>query len=125
MDPNHFKAFYNRAFCWDKLEKFNKAEEDYLTSIQLEPHNVSALHHLGSVREKMGGDKLPLALENFNTVLKIDSQYAPAYNGRGLVWDRFFKFDEAIRDFTQAIELEPKNAVYWHNRACCHRNSKK
>ena len=80
---------------------------------------------MGTVREKMGGEKLPLALENFNTVLTIDFKYAPAYNGRGLVWDRFFKFDEAVRDFSTAIELEPKNAVYWHNRACCHRNAKK
>jgi tetratricopeptide (TPR) repeat protein len=21
-DPNHFKAYYNRAFCWDKLNEY-------------------------------------------------------------------------------------------------------
>lgn len=64
------------------------------------------MHHLGTVREKIGGDRLELALENFNQVVKLDSKYAPAYNGRGLVWDRFFKFDEAISDFTSAVNLD-------------------
>ena len=41
------------------------------------------------------------------------------------MWDRFFKFDEAIADFTAAVNLDKSNAVYWHNRACCHRNTGK
>ena len=88
----------------------------------MQPKNVSALHHLGTIREKMGGDRLSLALENFNEVLEQDPSYAPSYNGRGLVWDRFFNFEEAINDFSRAIELDKMNAVYWHNRACCFRN---
>lgn len=54
------------------------------------------MHHLGTIREKIGGDRLPMALENFNQVLMQDEHYAPSYNGRGLVWDRFFKYEEAI-----------------------------
>ena len=93
-----------------------------MNAIKIQPQNISTLHHLGTVREKMGGDKLNQALENFNTVLNLDSTYAPSYNGRGLVWDRFFNFEEAIKDFSKAIELDSHNAVYWHNRACCFRN---
>lgn len=54
----------------------------------------------------MGGERLSLALENFNQVLQIDHNYAPSFNGRGLVWDRFFNFEEAIKDFTSAIDLD-------------------
>lgn len=88
----------------------------------LQPNNISALHHLGTIREKIGGEKLDEALENFNVVIQIDPKYAPSYNGRGLVWDRFYKFDEAIKDFTQAIKIDPNNPVYLHNRGCCFRN---
>ena len=35
MDPNHFKAFYNRAFCWDKIGKLEEAERDYLQAIKM------------------------------------------------------------------------------------------
>ncbi len=54
----------------------------------------------------MGGDRLSLALDAFNQVLALDPSYAPSFNGRGLVWDRFFNFEEAIKDFTGAIELD-------------------
>ena len=80
------------------------------------------MHHLGTIREKIGGEKLELALENFNTVIEIDPTYGPSYNGRGLVWDRFYKFDDAIKDFTKAISIDCKNPVYLHNRGCCYRN---
>jgi tetratricopeptide (TPR) repeat protein len=30
LDTKHFKAFYNRAFCWDKLSKLEEAEQDYI-----------------------------------------------------------------------------------------------
>ena len=29
IDPNHFKAYYNRAFCWDKLGRYSESEADY------------------------------------------------------------------------------------------------
>jgi tetratricopeptide (TPR) repeat protein len=70
----------------------------------------------------MAGDRLGQALDNFNQVLDLDKSYAPSYNGRGLVWDRFFNYEEAIKDFSKAIEFDTQNGVYWHNRACCYRN---
>lgn len=88
----------------------------------LQPNNVSALHHLGTIREKIGGDRLPLALKDFDKVIMMEQGYAPAYNGRGLVWDRLLHHEEALSDFSGAIKLDGKNAVYWHNRACCLRN---
>jgi hypothetical protein len=59
-----------------------------MQACKLQPGNVSALHHLGTIREKIGGDRLELALKDFEQVLKMEKNYAPAYNGRGLVWDR-------------------------------------
>ena len=32
----------------------------------MQAQNISALHHLGTIREKIGGDRLGIALENFN-----------------------------------------------------------
>jgi Flp pilus assembly protein TadD len=77
---------------------------------------------LGTIREKIGGERLELALQDFNKVISIDPNYAPSYNGRGLVKDRFQQMDEAIKDFSQAIAIDPQNPVYLHNRGCCYRN---
>jgi tetratricopeptide (TPR) repeat protein len=40
----------------------------------------------------------------------------------GSVSDRCRRTEEALVDFTKAIELEPDNAVYFHNRGFCLRN---
>ena len=61
------------------------SEEDYKQALLLQPDNVAALHHLGTIREKIGGDRLPMALHDFSLVLQIDPEYAHAFNGRGLV----------------------------------------
>jgi hypothetical protein len=45
------------------------SEEDYKRALLLQPDNVAALHHLGTIREKIGGDRLPMALQDFSLVL--------------------------------------------------------
>ena len=66
IDPKHFKAYYNRAFCHDKLGDLQQAELDYFQALKLQPKNINALHHLGTLMDKIGGDKLYKALEYFN-----------------------------------------------------------
>lgn len=74
-----------------------------MKAVSLQPRNISAIHHLGTIREKMGGDRLEMAMENFNEAIEIDPNYAPAYNGRGLVFDRFQEYEQAIEDFSRAV----------------------
>lgn len=71
-----------------------------MKACKLQPNNVSALHHLGTIREKIGGDRLPYALRDFDEIIQLDQAYAPAFNGRGLVWDRLLHHEEAVTDFT-------------------------
>lgn len=61
---------------------------------------------MGTIREKIGGDRLPLALKDFDQVLLMEKGYSPAYNGRGLVWDRLQQHEDALRDYTQSIKLD-------------------
>ena len=57
--------------------------------------------------------------------LAIDGNYAPAYNGRGLVYDKLNDFENACLDFNKSIELDQNNPVYIHNRGCCKRSMNK
>ena len=52
----------------------------------------------------------------------MDPSYAASYNGRGLVLDKTNNNEDAFKDFTKAVNLEPDNPVFIHNRACCLRN---
>ena len=39
-----------------------------------------------------------------------------------LVVCRLRRSDEALSDFSAALELEPSNPVFFHNRGFCYRN---
>ena len=39
-----------------------------------------------------------------------------AYGRRGLSYKKNWRLDEAIRDYTKAIEINPREADFWHNR---------
>jgi hypothetical protein len=47
------------------MGKFAEAERNYQQALTLQPQNVNVLHYLATVQEKLGGDKLAVALENF------------------------------------------------------------
>jgi tetratricopeptide (TPR) repeat protein len=92
------------------------------------------LHHLGSIFEKIGqnataenrkgsepksGKHLKKAQKYFLNALKLDPNYAPSYNGLGLVYDAFKKRDKALRNFEKALLIDPNNSIYLQNKACC------
>lgn len=130
LDPSKADFYHNRGFAYRKIKMYEDAIADYTQAVMIGEQDmkdgenpsksntklVRALHNLATIQEKLGGDYLGAALENFNKAIEYDPKYSPSFNGRGLVWDRLFNFEEAIKDFSQAIYLDQNHAVYWHNR---------
>ena len=58
------------------------------------------------------------ALADFDRAIDADASYAPAYDGRGL----FFRFypAQAVKEFGEAIGLDPNNAAYRTHRAAAY-----
>lgn len=54
LNPHHCRAYYNRAFCHDRLNHVAQAIQDYTRALQLEPHNATAFHNRGSLHERLG-----------------------------------------------------------------------
>ena len=103
------------------------AEKDYLQCLVMQPQNINVMQFLASIQDKQGGPKLSESLKNFEKyflkrIIDLNKEFSPAYNGKGLILDKLGKYEEAIRHFTKAIDLESENAIYWNNRACCFRN---
>ncbi len=61
------------------------------------------------------------ALADFNRVLQLRPESAPALEGRGLIYSRAGQYDKAIRDFDEAIRLQPGVAVYYQHRGTAKR----
>jgi tetratricopeptide (TPR) repeat protein len=57
------------------------------------------------------------AIYYFSESIKLDSNYAEAYNARGSVyWFATDKFFSALEDFNKAIKINPNIARYYYNR---------
>lgn len=54
LNPGHCRAYYNRAYCHDRLSQFEEAVFDYSKALQVEPTNSTALHNRGSLFERLG-----------------------------------------------------------------------
>ena len=53
LHPTHFKALYNRAFSYDKMEQFEAAIMDYTAALRIDPKSANAYHNRGSTWEKV------------------------------------------------------------------------
>ena len=56
------------------------------------------------------------AIAEYDAAIRLNPQYAPAYNNRGIVYDDLGEFERAIADFDEAIRLAPKGALVYNNR---------
>ena len=56
------------------------------------------------------------AIADFTEAIRLDPNYANAYNNRGLAYDDKGDFARAIEDYTQAIRFEPRHVNAHTNR---------
>ena len=56
------------------------------------------------------------ALNIFNTAIRINPAFDPAYGDKALVFDKMGKLDESLKMYSKALEINPKNSVTWHNK---------
>jgi tetratricopeptide (TPR) repeat protein len=45
LNPTYFKALFNRAFAYDKLNEYNKAIQDYTKALEIDPRNAYAYYN--------------------------------------------------------------------------------
>ena len=64
------------------------------------------------------------AIKEFNVAIRLDSNYADAYNGRGAAYSNKRDYDRAIADFSQAIQLNSKYADAYNNRGNVYLNKR-
>ena len=96
----------------DFVNKSIKEKLEYLVQHML-PVGISDIYEY---------EKLHYNLKMYEEVINSkdssnDSDNAGAYNGRGATLSKLGKYEEAIKDFTQAIALKPDYATGYHNKA--------
>ena len=79
--------------------------KDEKLSTQLEALTPERLIELGE-KYRETGDSLK-ALDCFNTAIKINPYYAPAYTYRGMLYIRIKAYTKAVKDLEKAVKLIP------------------
>lgn len=62
------------------------------------------------------------ALEIIDKSLSLDSKYSPAYNMKGMIYEKMGNNNESIQAFSKAIEFNSNNGGYYENRAFVYRS---
>ena len=102
-------------------KKKEAAQQEYEKALQ---HNVPALMDRGNKLCKQG--KYPEALLCYNDVIAQKPQYARGYIGRGVVFLKMGKIEEADRDLSYGITLgEDGVEGYFYRGDICDRQGKK
>jgi len=110
-------------YVWRKLEKYNKALEDYNIIIGFNPENVKVLINRAFCYAKM--EIYDEAVNDYSRVLDIEPANTHALYNRAISYDKISKLNEAIVDFSKIIEIEPMNANAYLNRGCCYEKLQK
>ncbi len=68
----------------------------------------------GNVHYAKGEDQEAIA--DYTEAIRLDPDYAVAYNNRGLAYRYLGEYERAIDDCTEAIRLDPDLAIAYNNR---------
>ncbi|KAL0021276.1 hypothetical protein WJX79_005975 [Trebouxia sp. C0005] len=115
LDPQHFKALFNRGFSWDKVGEYERAVEDYTQALQVDPQNSYAYYNRGITRDRSGDYEGAIA--DFTHAITLDPANADFFHNRGFSLRKMGRFEEALRDYSAAIQLNPRHCRAFYNRA--------
>jgi tetratricopeptide (TPR) repeat protein len=110
QNPKDAEALYQRAIAYIELNiikesdgNWAQAEEDLTQVIQLDPKRAEAYYERGQIR---GG---PEGRQDLDRAIRLKPNFADAYARRGVARESEDAHG-ALKDFNQAIQLNPKNA---------------
>ncbi len=125
INSGHIQAIYNRAHAYSDMQNHQAAIDDYSKIIQLSPKFGEA--YFDRAVSKSNLKDYNSAIEDFNASLpnisgsrKVEAYYnignMKAYNGL---------FEDAVHDYSLAIQLDSRYAVAYTNRGNCKLNLKR
>lgn len=120
------KAYANRLLAWSLNRRGEahaaadspdeaQALADFEAAIKIDPNKWKPYHNRG-VSYGLAGE-FEKAEADFSRVIEMNRGFAKAYFNRGEVRTRLAnKLQEAVRDYTQAIRLNPQDSASYNSR---------
>ena len=72
IQPGHFKAMHNRAYCYEQIGRLEDAINDYTTALHLRPSHISSLNARAKLYELCS--MMTEALNDLTAVIEIQDE---------------------------------------------------
>ncbi len=114
MDPRYAMAYVSRGVAYGKLNRLEEAKADYIRAVELDPKlvHLKAFYDPSMEKEKTP-DAQTGATDAGSGATAIDRKRGEALLERG-------NYEEAIAEFTRAIDLNPKDDEAYLQRGFAH-----
>jgi tetratricopeptide (TPR) repeat protein len=109
-----WRAIHNRGVSYAAVGRYQQAMIDFDKAIQLNGRYPNAYFNRGELKFQQGD--LTGAVDDYTQALQLAPD-AAMFNSRGYALYRLERFGEALRDYGEAIKLDPENAAALINRA--------
>ena len=121
--PNKARGYLNLGYAYGNEKQWDKAILNFNKVNQISPKkHAAAYYNLGIAYWTI--EQKELAMDNYTTAIKVDSNYADAYYGRGVGYYYLNEYDKALADYSKAISIKPRPELYF-NRGMIFANKQK
>lgn len=115
--PNDADVYEKRADLYYYMDKYDLADKDYRKIISLDPGNV--MGYMGIGRNANAQKRYEDAIEQFDYVTKLASDYSSGYSFRAESYIGLRKYDEAIDDIIHALDIDYDNKAFYLMQDVC------
>lgn len=117
LDPDHTDGWVllGKIFAEDENPL---AEQYFENAVLTAPENADVLYNKASYLHD--SDKLDQASSLLKKIIKVDPQYAEAFDRLGVIYLERDSADQAITNFNIAVNVDPEFGVAYYHRAYAH-----
>lgn len=92
------------------MDKYDLADKDYHKIISIDPGSV--MEYMGVGRNANAEKRYDDAIEQFNYVTRLASDYSSEYSFRAESYTRLKQYDKAINDIIKALDINGDNKAF-------------
>ncbi len=105
LNPNNHSGYMNRGNAYERFKIYDSAMTDYNKVLELKPDDTIANFNKGNIYDIR--EQFDQAILQYDTVLMKDPRLAKAYYNRGTTYLNLKNYAAAVRDWEEAIKLNP------------------